>query len=126
MSIVCEPTCTIPFGFLVVELAIVFCLSPLITISDEEQLESTRVCLTLVHIQAARLVASGSQLVDLVWAVQVRSILNQSQVTCLLHHNEMETCTVKSQCNVGVSGSRASARDHQSIFLSSLMLYYGR
>lgn len=76
MSLVCEPTHPIPFGFLVVELAIVFCLSSLIKLSEEKQLGEPECPFHQCTSRAARLAASGSQLVGLVWAVQVRSILN--------------------------------------------------
>lgn len=78
MSIVCEPTHVIPFGFLVVKLAIVFCLSSLIKIPAETQLRDPECPLHQCTPWVARLAASASQLVGLVWAVRVRSVLNQS------------------------------------------------
>lgn len=126
MSTVCEPTHAIPFGFLVVKLAIVFCLSSLIKIPAEGQLGEPECPLHQCTLWAARLAASASQLLGLVWAVKVRSILNQSRVVRLLHHNETETYTFKSQCNVRVSGSRAPARDDQSLFPSHPTPHYGR
>lgn len=126
MSIVCEPTRAIPSGFLVVKLAIVHCLSSLIKIPAETQLREPDCPFHQCTPWAARLAASTSQLVGLVWAVRVRSVLNQSRVVHLLHHNETETHTFKSQCNVRVSGSRAPARDHESLFPSRPMLHYGR
>lgn len=78
MSLVCEPTHTIPFGFPVVELAIVFCLSSLMKLSEEKQLREPECPLHQCTSWAGRLAASGSQLVGLVGAVQVRSILNES------------------------------------------------
>lgn len=108
-AIVCEPIHTIPFGLLAVELAIVFCLSSLIKVPAEEQLSEPERPLHQRTLWAARLAASDSQHVGLT----VRSIPNQSRVLHLLHHNGTETYTFKSQCNVRVSGSRASARDDQ-------------
>lgn len=120
MPIFCEHTRTIPFGFL----AIVFCLSSLIKIPDEEQWRKPGCPLYHGTFWAARLAASGSQLVGLVWAIKARNTPNQTRVARL--YNEMETDTFKSQCNVRVSGSRASARDDQCIVLSSPTLHYGR
>lgn len=119
-------TRAIPSGFLVVKLAIVLCLSPLIKIPAEIQLREPDCPFHQCTPWAVRLAASASQLVGLVWAVRVRSVLNQSRVVHLLHHNETETHTFKSQCNVRVSGSRAPARDHESLFPSRPMLHYGR
>lgn len=118
--------CYFMFGFLVDELAIVFCLPSLITIPSEGQLREPACPLHQCTRWAARLAASGSQLLGFVRAVKVRSICNQSRVIYLLHHNETETYTFKSQCNVRVSGSRASARNNSSLFLSSPTLHYGR
>lgn len=122
MSIVYEPM----FGFLAVELAIVFCSSSLINIPAAGQLRGPECPLCqCTRWWAARLAASGSQLLGLIWAVEVKHS-QPKPVVQLLPHNETETYTFKSQCNGRVSGSRASAGGSQSLFPSSSTLHYGR
>lgn len=68
MSIVYEPM----FGFLAVELAIVFCSSSLINIPAAGQLRGPECPLCQYTWWAARLATSGSQLLGLIWAVEVK------------------------------------------------------